>query len=50
MIRHTLKILQDFYSVSDHFWTLYIKGLNLSFKNLAVSCIPLEIIKTPMDF
>ena len=32
MVRHTLKILQqmqqDFLSVSDHFGTLCIKGLN----------------------
>ena len=28
MVRHTLKIVQqDFWSVSDHFGTLYIKGL-----------------------
>ena len=35
MVRHTLKILQqmlqDFESVSDHFGTLCIKGLILSF-------------------
>ena len=33
MVRHTLKILQhllqDFYSVPDHFGTLCIKGLKL---------------------
>ena len=35
MVRHTLKILQqmqqDFLSVSDHFGTLCIKGLNSDF-------------------
>ena len=35
MIRHTLKILlqmlQDFYSVSDHFGTLSIKGLEYQY-------------------
>ena len=33
MVSHTLKILQrmlqDFYSVSKHFGTLYIKGLKM---------------------
>ena len=32
MVKHTLKtlqqMLQDFWSVFDHFGTLYIKGLN----------------------
>ena len=27
MVRHTLKIFEHFYSASDHFGTLYIKGL-----------------------
>ena len=40
MVRHTLKILQqmlkDFYSVSDHFGTLWIKGLNTSRKNVII--------------
>ena len=35
MVRHTIKILQqmlqDFYSVSDHFGTLCIKGLMMKF-------------------
>ena len=35
MVRHTIKILQqmlqDFYSVPDHFGTLCIKGLMMKF-------------------
>ena len=41
MVRHTLKILpqmlQDFKSVSDHFGTLYIKGLTREWKNKSLT-------------
>ena len=34
MVRHTLKMVQDFESVSDHFGTLCIKGLTVSKKKV----------------